>query len=107
MTTVLGAVERQHARTHDLGGRESGVVDGEATGIAHHLDAEIPARHQPATEGGDPRDRFAFPEACQRAVRIGVEQLERERRAKRGSASPRGHESSGAPCGANAFSMRG
>src|SRR3989442_5045315 len=45
MTAVLVAVERQHARAEDPGGREALVVDGEQARIAHHIDAEIPTRH--------------------------------------------------------------
>ena len=45
----------------DLGGREARIVDGEARGVAHDLDAQVAARDQPAAEHGHPRHRLARP----------------------------------------------
>jgi hypothetical protein len=95
MATVLVAVERQHARTDHLGGREPGVIDGEASGIAHRLDAQVAPRHQPAVEDGNPGDGFMVPQSGQRAVRISIEPLERELGAERISTLLRDHRFTG------------
>ena len=73
MASVLVAVERQHARPDDLCGGEARIVDREAGGVAHDLDAQVPARDQPAVEDGQPRDRLTLAEARERGVRIHVE----------------------------------
>ena len=54
MALVLVAIERQHARADDLGRREAGIVDGEARGVAHHLDAQVATGHEPAVEDRHP-----------------------------------------------------
>jgi len=50
MAAVLGAVEREHARAHDLPGGETGIVDGEGRWVAHRLQGEIAPRDEPAPE---------------------------------------------------------
>jgi hypothetical protein len=35
MAGMLGAIEREHARANDLGGREPRIVDGERRRVTH------------------------------------------------------------------------
>ena len=63
VASVLVAVERQHARTDDLRRGEPGIVDREAGCVAHHLDAQVPARDQPAVEDRHPRDGLVLAQA--------------------------------------------
>ena len=52
MPRVLGAVEREHARSDDLRRREARVVDRERVGVAHHLDDEVGrVTSQPSSTG--------------------------------------------------------
>ena len=60
-------------------------------GVPHDLDAQVPARDEPAAEDGHPRDGLALAQAGQRRVRFRVELVERQRRAQREPPLERGH----------------
>ena len=57
-------------------------------GVAHHLDAQVAPRHQPAVEDGHPGDRLALAKDRQSGMRIGVELLQRQVRAEGMSRDP-------------------
>ena len=91
MAPMLVAVERQHARTDDLCRGEPRIVDREAGCVAHDLDAQVPARDQPAVEDRHPRDGLVLAQARQRRVRVRVQLIERQRRPEREATLDRGH----------------
>src|SRR5581483_1208100 len=80
---VLAAVEREHARADDLRRREAGVVDGEGVRPAHHLQGEVPPRHEPGSERRQPGDGLVRAQPRQHRVRVAVELVGRRRRAER------------------------
>ena len=67
---VLVAIQRQHARANDTGGREPRIVDREGARVAQHGLGQISARHQPAAQRRQPRDRLGLAQAPQRGVGI-------------------------------------
>ena len=75
---VLEPVEAEHARSHDLRGREARIVDGERLRVAHDLHGQVAPRHQPAVERRNPCDRLARPQPGQHGMRIPIELLERD-----------------------------
>ena len=83
MPVVLGPVGREHAPSHDLTRREARIVDGERLGVAHHLEREVSPGDHPSVERREPRHRLALAQAREQRVRVGLELLERRRRAER------------------------
>ena len=64
--------------------REARIVDREPRRVAHDLDAQVAARHDPAVEDGHPGDRLALAQASPGVVGLRVELCERDRRAEAG-----------------------
>ena len=82
--SVLRAVEREHARADDLSRREARVVDRVGIGVAHHLEHQVAARHEPAVEHGQPGDRLALAQPVEQRMRARPFEVgDRRRRADR------------------------
>jgi hypothetical protein len=58
MTLVRASIQRQHTGSHDLGGEEAGVVDGESFSISHDFDGQTPRCNHPGPKGRQPYYRF-------------------------------------------------
>jgi hypothetical protein len=88
MAPVFGAVEREHARTDDLPGGETGIVDREGRWVAHRLQGEIAPGDEPAPERGEPGNRLALTQPREKRMRIELELLEAGGGANRERALP-------------------
>ena len=61
MPRVLDAVDRQHARTDDAGGRKARIVHRERRGVTQYADRRRPPRHQECAERRYPRRPVRVP----------------------------------------------
>ena len=87
---VLGAVQREHARSDDPGRREARVVHGEGRAVPHDRQGQVAPGHQPAAQDRHPGDRLSRAQPGQAGVRVIVEVRQPDGRAQRILASPRG-----------------
>ena len=76
MAPMLLPVEREHARADDLSGREPRVVDGIDDRVAHDVQREVPAGHDPGLQGRHPRDGLVLPEPREDGMRVVLELCE-------------------------------